>query len=80
VGFDSGLQKSSLLNIKKEERQKLIDNQSLMEPLHKLRLKDVAYGTDFLILPRFMFFPLSRWYQCNSVIERKVIHYKTSKN
>jgi hypothetical protein len=35
---------------------------------------------DFIIVPRFVFFPLSKWYSCNKVIERKVIKYKHDKN
>jgi hypothetical protein len=44
-----------------------------MEPYHTLRLKDTLFGTDFVLLPRFLFFPLQKWYSCNLVIERKVI-------
>jgi hypothetical protein len=64
----------------KEERTKVIDNASLVENLHSSRLKDVQYNQDFIIVPRFVFFPLSKWYSCNKVIERKVIKYKHDKN
>lgn len=76
VGFESGLAKSSKLNIKKGEKMKVIDNLSLLEAMHQHRFREMEYGTDFIIVPRFVFFPLSKWYECNSVIERKVIQYK----
>lgn len=28
-----------------------------------------------MVLPRVVFFPLSKWYTCNKVIERRVITY-----
>jgi len=58
----------------------VIDNASLVENLHSSRLKEVQYNQDFIIVPRFVFFPLSKWYSCNKVIERKVIKYKHDKN
>jgi hypothetical protein len=77
VGFDSS---QSKLQVIKEERTKVIDNACLVENLHSSRLKDVQYSQDFIIVPRFVFFPLSKWYSCNKVIERKVIKYKHDKN
>jgi hypothetical protein len=73
VGFDSS---QSRLQVKKEERTKIIDNAALVENLHSMRLKDVQYGIDFILVPRFFFFPLSKWFSCNKVIERKVIRFK----
>ncbi len=70
---------SSLL-IKKEEKITVIDNLSLLENMHNLRLKDLLLGIDFIIIPRFMFFPLSKWYGCNKVIERRVISYQKDRN
>ena len=55
---------------------KFIDNAKLIEYMHSLRTKDVQYGVDFIIVPINVFFPLSKWYSCNKVIERKVIQYK----
>lgn len=78
VGFNSNLERSSFL-IKKEEKLKIIDNASLIENMHSLRLTDVTYGTNYVIVPRFVFFPLSKWYSCNKVIELKVISYKNDK-
>jgi hypothetical protein len=75
VGLDGSLG----LTAKKEERAKLIDNDSLILPHHSLRLNDALYGTDFVLLPRFVFFPLSKWYGCNKVIERRVIQYHRDK-
>jgi hypothetical protein len=77
MGFDSS---QSKLQVIKEERTKVIDNACLVENLHSSRLKDVQYSQDFIIVPRFVFFPLSKWYSCNKVIERKVIKYKHDKN
>jgi hypothetical protein len=77
VGFDSS---QSKLQVIKEERTKVIDNACLVENLHSSRLKDVQYSQDFIIVPRFVFFPLSKWFSCNKVIERKVIKYKHDKN
>ena len=78
IGFGSGLDKSSFQIKKGGEKLKSIDNASLMEPNHALRMKDVTYGTDFVIVPRFVFFPLSKWYPCNRIIERQVVKYSTS--
>jgi DUSP domain len=77
VGFDGN---SNRLSVKKEEKIKTIDNASLVENLHSQRLKEVQYGVDFILVPRFVFFPLSKWFACNKVIERKVISYKQDKN
>jgi hypothetical protein len=38
-----------------------------------------VYAKDFLIVPRFVFFALQKWYGCNSVIERKVISCQKDK-
>lgn len=37
-----------------------------------MRLKE---DVDTVVLPRVVFFPLSKWYKCNKVIERRVISY-----
>jgi hypothetical protein len=63
----------------KKEKIDIIDNANLMEPLHELRLKDVTYGDGFILVPRFVFYPLSKWYKCTKVIERKVVSYKSDK-
>ena len=76
VGLDGSLG----LTVKKEERAKLIDNESLILPHHTLRLKDALYASEFIILPRFVFFPLSKWYGCNKVIERRVVQYQRDKS
>lgn len=36
--------------------------------------------TDYLLLPKFVFWPLSKWYACDKVIERMVISYKAAAN
>ncbi len=51
-----------------------------MEPNHSSRLKEVLFGTDFVLLPRYVFFALSKWFSCNLVIERKVIQYHQDKD
>lgn len=40
----------------------VIDNAGLLEPLHEKRMKDVVYGEGFLLVPKFVFFPFSKWY------------------
>jgi hypothetical protein len=64
----------------KKEKMKIIDNASLLEPYHELRLKEVLYNANFILVPRFVFYPFSKWYKCTKTIERKVITYKQSKN
>jgi hypothetical protein len=39
-------------------------------------MKEGVLNEDFVIVPKFVFYPLSKWYNCNKVIERKVIEYK----
>ncbi|CDW76980.1 ubiquitin carboxyl-terminal hydrolase 15 [Stylonychia lemnae] len=63
----------------KKEKIDVIDNLSLLEPLHENRLKDISYGDGFILVPRYVFYPLSKWYKCTKVIERKVISYKSDK-
>lgn len=64
----------------KKEKMTTIDNASLLEPAHEKRMRDVIYNEDFVLLPKFVFFALSRWYRATKVIERKVIHYKSDKS
>ena len=52
----------------------------MLEAHHCFRMKEYTYGTEFIIVPRFVYFPLSKWYSCNKVIERKVIKYNVDKN
>jgi len=63
----------------KKEKINVIDNLTLMEPLHELRMRDVVYNEDFILLPKFVFFALSKWYKTTKIIERKVIQYKSDK-
>ena len=64
----------------KKEMIDVIDNASLVEPMHDLRLKDeISYGENFIFVPKFVFYPLSKWYKLTKVIERKVINYKADK-
>jgi len=57
----------------------MIDNQTLIEEGHDYRLKEVTYNEEFVIVPKFVFRSLSRWYQCNMVIERIVLKEKVDK-
>jgi len=57
----------------KIEHKDCIDNMALMEPKHQFRLKDLVYKQDYVLLPKHVFFPLSKWYACDKVITRQVI-------
>jgi len=57
----------------KKEKMKVLDNANLVEPLHQFRMKEVSYNENFIIVPQYVFYPLSKWYKCTKVIERKVI-------
>jgi hypothetical protein len=73
--FDAWCDKTSFSRsheIKREDRDLCMDNSALIEEGHTSRLKEDA-GT--VVLPRVVFFPLSKWYKCNKVIERRVITY-----
>jgi len=37
----------------------------------------VSLDEDFVLVPKFVYIPLSKWYGCDKEIERKVIKYKT---
>lgn len=63
----------------KKEKMTVIDNANLLEPLHEQRFKEVTYGEGFILVPKFVFFPMSKWYKCTKVIERKVISYRSEK-
>ena len=57
----------------RSEKKSEIDNLQLIEDGHEFRTKEVIYGEDYLLLPKFVFLALSKWYNCNKVIERLVI-------
>jgi hypothetical protein len=40
----------------------------------------MCYNEDFVILPRYVFNSLSKWYECNKVIELTVHKLKISEN
>jgi hypothetical protein len=56
------------------EHKLTIDNAAyLMLPKHKYRFKqDKSYRSDFILLPKFVFYALSRWYYCDKEIKRQV--------
>ncbi len=60
----------------KKEKQSTMNNASLLEPLHDHRMREVVLNEDFIMVPKFVFFPLTKWYKCTKAIERKVIQYK----
>jgi hypothetical protein len=65
----------------KKEKMDVIDNASLLEPMHDLRFKDeISYGDRFILVPRFVFYPLSKWYKITKVIERRVINYHSDRD
>lgn len=57
----------------KMDRQLTIKNSELMEAFHQFRMKDLVYKQDYVLLPKFVFFPLSKWYPCDKIITRHVI-------
>ena len=61
----------------KSQLKTRIDNQRLIEPYHERRLRDdMAYGIHFVVVPKYVFKSLSKWYNCNAVIERQVHWFK----
>lgn len=66
------INKEGKYSIKKEHKDK-IDNKSLMEDNHQFRMKDLTYKQDFVLLPKYVYYPLSIWYSCNKEITRTVI-------
>lgn len=53
-----------------------IKNEKLLEDKHEYRLKDAVYDEDFILLPKYAFFPLNAWYSCDKIITREVISWK----
>ena len=72
--YSEGMQYS----IKKEHKD-FIDNKSLMEEMHTFRMKDLTYKQDFVLLPKYVYYPLSKWYSCEKEITRSVIQYRRDK-
>ena len=42
-------------------------------------MKDMTINEDFVLVPKCVFEPLQRWYNCTKVIERTVIKYRPEK-
>ena len=57
----------------KKEHKDTIDNKSLMEDMHQFRMKDLTYKQDLVLLPKYVYYPLSKWYACEKEITRTVI-------
>lgn len=49
---------------------------ALMEKMHEFRMKDLTYKQDFVLLPKYVYYPLSKWYSCDKEITRTVIQYR----
>lgn len=69
------LNSADMYSIKKEHKD-FIDNKSLMEEMHSFRMKDLTYKQDFVLLPKYVFYPLSKWYSCDKEITRSVIQFR----
>jgi hypothetical protein len=55
------------------EKKSKIDNQKLLVDNHQFRVKDsMVFEEDFVIVPKYVFVPLSKWYKCNAIIKRSV--------
>ena len=77
VWCDAAKNKFQLRN----ENKKSIDNRKLLQNDHEMRLKeDKLFGEDLVIAPKYVFKPLSTWYDCNKIIKRKVHQTKTYQN
>ena len=57
----------------KKEHKDFIDNKGLMENMHQFRMKDLTYKEDFVLVPKFVYYPLSKWYASEKTITRQVI-------
>lgn len=52
--------KAQQFELKVEHKTEIENASKLLEPLHKHRFKaNLTYGTDYVVLPKFVFFPLS---------------------
>ena len=60
----------------KKEHKDFIDNKCLLEEMHQFRMKDLTYKQDFVLLPRYVYYPLSKWYSCETEITRQVIQFR----
>jgi len=60
----------------KKDMKKEIDNRKLIEPYHEERLKEVSIDVDFVVVPKYVYIPLSKWYPCNKEIKRQVIKWR----
>ena len=69
------IESDHMYTIKKEHKD-FIDNKQLMMDMHQFRMKDLTYKQDFVLLPKYVFYPLGKWYSCDQEITRSVIQYK----
>lgn len=59
----------------------IIDNKKLIEKNHQFRLREsLEFNEDFVIVPKYVFLPLSKWYDCNLIIKRTVHQSKIFQN
>lgn len=62
----------------RSEKKRVIDNQSLVEEGHDHRIKESKnFNEDYVIVPKFVFNALSKWYTCNKVMQRTIIKSPT---
>ena len=64
----------------KKELKEYIDNKALMEPMHEFRMKDLTYKEDFVLVPKYVHYPLSKWCASEKTITRWVIQYKKQRD
>jgi hypothetical protein len=65
MSFDA----DSKFSIKKEHKD-FIDNKSLMEEMHQYRMKDLTYKDDYVLVPKYVHYPLYKWYSSEKTITR----------
>jgi hypothetical protein len=81
IGFWKWWSNLTVNEMQLHEKQTVIDNRKLLVANHQFRVKDsMAFGEDFVIVPKYVFVPLSKWYACNAVIKRSVHASKTFEN
>ena len=58
---------------KSKQVKPTIDNNKFISPDHSLRWRDeLLWKQDFVVVPKCVFRALSKWYQCNKMIELTV--------
>jgi len=73
VGFQSN--EASFAALKKE-KLRVMDNSTMVLPFHEKRVKEIQMDIDFKVIPESLFGAFSRWFDCKTVISRKVVKLK----